>query len=963
MFLKKDIRVFLCQPQWKPVAWGMLMLALLTAGVSRLARPAVVYSAATPPSGFVDEQIVSGLSSPSAMAIAPDGRIFVCEQGGALRVIKNGALLSTPFLTVPVSFQGERGLLGLAFDPGFESNQYVYVYYTTSSSPIRNRISRFTANGDVAATGSEVVVMELSNLSSATNHNGGALHFGPDGKLYAAVGDNASGSNAQTLVNLHGKMLRINSDGSIPTDNPFYNQATGNNRAIWTLGLRNPFTFAFQSGTGRMFINDVGQSTAEEINDGIAGSNYGWPACEGPCNPTNPNYRDPLFRYLHSNGGCAITGGVFYNPATNSFPAAYTGKYFYVDYCAAWIRLLDPATQTATTFATLDGGEFVVDLDVNAQGELLYLQRGNGGQVRRIRYTASQAPAISQHPASVTVPAGTPATFTVAATGSGTLTYQWQRNGNPIANANSPSYTLSSPSLGDSGARFRCVVTSGFGAATSNEATLTVVTNQPPVAAITLPTVNTTYRAGTTISYAGTGTDPETGALPGSAFTWTVDFHHDTHTHPHVLPTSGSTSGTFFIPTVGETEANVWFRVYLTVTDPLGQTHTVFRDIYPQISTITLRTTPPGMQLTLDGVPVTTPFSVQSVVGVTRLLGAVSPQTVSGTTYEFAGWSDGGAAVHEISTPVSNTTFTATFRPFSVSAKRSDFDGDGKADFALWRSQAGLWSILRSSNNATQSTAWGAGTAPHNDLPVPGDYDGDGKVDLAVWRPLDGYWYILRSSDAQVQAISWGSGSAPFNDIPVPGDYDGDGRTDAAVLRPGTGYWYVLRSTDGEIDSFTLGGAVASDQAPVQGDYDGDGRTDVALWRRSTGAWSILRSSDGQSQSTAWGSGIAPHNDLAVPADYDGDGKFDLAVWRRANGFWHILQSSNGQIRSVSWGSNADPFNDVPAPGDYDGDGKDDIGVWRPQPGAWYVIRSSNGSILARTIGVAGDVPIASVQR
>src|SRR6185436_2808401 len=158
---------------------------------------------------------------------------------------------------------GERGLLGVAFDPSFAVNQFVYVYYTATSPSTHNRISRLTAAGDVAVPGSEVPILDLNDLSGATNHNGGAIHFGPDGKLYAAVGENANGANAQTLSNLLGKILRINSDGSIPTDNPFFGTATGQNRAIWALGLRNPFTFTFQPGTGRMFINDVGQNTWE----------------------------------------------------------------------------------------------------------------------------------------------------------------------------------------------------------------------------------------------------------------------------------------------------------------------------------------------------------------------------------------------------------------------------------------------------------------------------------------------------------------------------------------------------------------------------------------------------------------------------------------------------------------------------------------------------------------------------
>jgi len=346
--------------------------------------------AATVPAGFTDSLVAAGLSNPTAMAFAPDGRIFVCEQSGSLRVIKNGVLLATPFLTLPVDSQGERGLLGVAFDPNFVSNQLVYVYYTTTTPTLHNRISRFTAAGDVAMSGSETVVMDLNDLSTATNHNGGAIHFGPDGFLYVAVGENANPLNAQSLSTRLGKMLRISSTGSIPADNPFFNQTTGQNQAIWALGLRNPFTFSFQRGTGRMFINDVGQSTWEEINDGIAGSNYGWNNCEGFCNPPNSNFRDPIFAYQNDAQTCAITGGAFYNPQVIQFPGDYVGKYFFADFCGGWIRTLDPTMgNTVADFAT--GISLPVDLQVSADGFLYYLARGSGS-VNRIGFANDVTP-------------------------------------------------------------------------------------------------------------------------------------------------------------------------------------------------------------------------------------------------------------------------------------------------------------------------------------------------------------------------------------------------------------------------------------------------------------------------------------------------------------------------------------------------------------------------------------------
>ncbi|HYO84696.1 MAG TPA: PQQ-dependent sugar dehydrogenase [Bryobacteraceae bacterium] len=333
-------------------------------------------AAAVLPAGFNQSTITTSLSAATAMALAADGRIFVAQQNGALRIISDGALLAQPFVSLNVSSVGERGLLGVTLDPNFESNGFVYVYYTTAGAPIHNRVSRFTATGNVAAAGSEVVLLELDNLSGATNHNGGALHFGPDGKLYIATGENANGPNSQSLANMLGKILRINSNGTIPADNPFYSQSSGNNRAIWALGLRNPYRFTFQNGTGRMFINDVGQNSWEEINAGSRGANYGWPSTEGPT--TDSRYTSPVLAYGHGTGptvGCSITGGAFYNPAVARFPANYVGKYFFGDFCSGWIRVLDPATRTASGFAT--GAGYVVDLAVSSTGKLLILNRSS----------------------------------------------------------------------------------------------------------------------------------------------------------------------------------------------------------------------------------------------------------------------------------------------------------------------------------------------------------------------------------------------------------------------------------------------------------------------------------------------------------------------------------------------------------------------------------------------------------
>ena len=360
----------------------VLLLAVMLAGAALLLVAADADARVV--RGFGQSKFVGGLNAPSAMAFAPDGRIFVAQQGGRLRVVKNGRLLSRPFVSLNVDSRGERGLLGVAIDPDFATNRYVYVYHTARSPRVHNRITRFTASGDRAASRSQKTILDLDNLSPRTNHNGGALQFGADGKLYVAVGENARPSNAQTLRNLKGKILRINKDGTIPADNPFYNAAEGKNRAIWARGLRNPYTFDIRRGTSQMFINDVGQKTWEEINRGARGANYGWPRYEGQ--ESSPRFQGPLFAYRHGNTrstGCAVTGGAFYDPARAQFPAGYVGDYLFADFCNGWIRKRDAQTGRVTLFATTARG--TVDLDVGPGGSLYYLSRGTNS-INTIRY-------------------------------------------------------------------------------------------------------------------------------------------------------------------------------------------------------------------------------------------------------------------------------------------------------------------------------------------------------------------------------------------------------------------------------------------------------------------------------------------------------------------------------------------------------------------------------------------------
>src|SRR5215211_4949142 len=373
----------------------MALTMLVSVGALLAMSTGPAHGAAVPTEqNFTDSAVKDGLTNPTDMEFAPDGRLFVAEQAGRVRIAKSDGTLAT-FLNIStkVDSSGERGLQALTFDPDFSTNRYVYLQYTkkaTSTTPVHNRVVRVTASGDKVVSGSEKLIFKLGNQRS-DHHMGGAIDFGKDGKLYIATGDNETPTNSQQLTNLFGKLLRINKDGTIPPDNPFYATTSGKNRAIWALGLRNPFKFAIQPTTGTTFINDPGEDGWEEINRGAAGANYGWPRYEGP--ESNPAYRNPVFAYRNGSmkdTRCAITGGAFYNPTTKQYPSGYVGDYFFADLCSGWIRTRDATTGEVSGFAT--GLERPIDLEVSKAGELYYLLRGSSstpGSVSKIRYAST----------------------------------------------------------------------------------------------------------------------------------------------------------------------------------------------------------------------------------------------------------------------------------------------------------------------------------------------------------------------------------------------------------------------------------------------------------------------------------------------------------------------------------------------------------------------------------------------
>lgn len=291
--------------------------------------------------------------------------------------------------------------------------------------------------------------------------------------------------------------------------------------------------------------------------------------------------------------------------------------------------------------------------------------------------------------------------------------------------------------------------------------------------------------------------------------------------------------------------------------------------------------------------------------------------------------------------------------------KALDYDGDGKADPAVYRPLGNYWFADTSRSGA------GVTSIPLGDMtldtPAPGDYDNDGKGDLAVWRESAGAFYYLQSSNNTFVSISFGQA----NGEPVARDYDGDGRTDCAVVRRSGGYllWYI-RQSNGVIQGYYYG---VDTDFPAPGDYDGDGKFDKAVQRKLPGNPQSLAiyaslSNSGNGMAELWGYGT----DLFVPGDYDGDGITDLAIARYKDGsgntlpnyLWYIRLSSNGSIQANTFGDIR--LADIPVQADYDGDGKTDIAVWRRTDFTFYIVQSLNGQPLGFSWGTAGDFPVAN---
>ena len=606
-----------------------------------LAATASPAGAVTLPANFTDE-VVTAVPAPTALAWTPDGRMLIATQPGRLRVLGGGALLPAPALDLSTvaCTESERGLLGVAVDPQFAVNRFIYVYYTfkkanpCSGTNAVNRVSRFVlSDASTVDTATETVLID--NIPSpAGNHNGGDLQFGKDGNLYVSVGDGGcdyagggcAGANdaARDENVLLGKVLRITPDGAIPASNPFQGlgsgrcHPTGSTTAArcqetFTWGLRNPFRMAFDpnaAGT-RFYINDVGQNAWEEIDDGAAGADYGWNVREGPCangsttncGPPPAGMTNPIHAYDHVSTGCrSITGGAFV--PDDLWPAAYTGAYLFGDFVCGRIFALTPAG-TRTILADGLGSSSAVHLAFGPHGAtqaLFYTSYLGGGTVHRIAYAAPADPAGP--PPAGPPPAGPP----------------------PAA----------PPPAGGA-------IDTG---------------NTPPQPVITSPSATARFAVGQRISLRGSAGDREDGAVPPSRLSWRVVRRHGAHTHRWFGPAAGDATSFRAPPPEGlAATTNSSIRISLTATDSRGATTTVSRTVRPRRVGLTFRTSPPGLRLRLDGRRFTAPRTWTSWAGWRLRLDA--PDQAGRV---FRRWSDRRGRTHTIQTPTSARTYTAAFR-------------------------------------------------------------------------------------------------------------------------------------------------------------------------------------------------------------------------------------------------------------------------------------------------------------
>ena len=759
--------------------------------------------AATLPAGFQESVAFSGLDTPTAIEFAPNGRVFVAEKSGIVKTYQNGAdttATQVADLRTQVHNYWDRGLLGLAVDPNFPTDPYVYLFYAYDAPPggtaptwgiagqtsdgcpdppngpggnedgcvVSGRISRLQIAGEVSS-GPEQVLVPVAGCFQYPSHIGGGLDFGADGNLYYSGGDGAAwhftdyGQKGQPLnpcgdppggvggamtpptaeggrlrsqdvrtsgdpTGLNGALIRIDPDsGAAAPGNPNFSSSDPNTRRIVGYGLRNSFRMAIRPGTNDVYMGEPGGqgvSGWEEINrvpDPLTTPvrNFGWPCYEGGYEngaPVNKKYGSydaldldlcetlyaagtalpPFWAYKHTvpvvpGETCPNTShassGLAFAPASGNFPASYAGAFFFADYArdCIWVMQAGPGgvPDPATVQNFAQGSSTPVDLEFDASGQLYYADIANG-EIKRINFTtAGNLPPTALAQAD---PQGGPVPLTVDfdATGSSdpnpgdTLTYKWDLDGDGQLDDSTvaqPSFTYNT-----AGVYTVTLEVTDTGAASDTDTVTINAGSGPPTATIGAPTSATTWRVGQTINFSGSGSDPEDGVLPASALDWSLILHHcstPTECHEHGIQDFVNTAGGSFA--APDHEYPSYLELRLTATDSNSNTDTETVRIDPQTSTVTVHTSPAGMNVVVGEESGTSPLQHEAIVGSSNTISAPSPQPFNNRSYAFYSWSDGQPQTHTLAAPATDTTYTASYAPITPGAQTLTFSAAADA--------------------------------------------------------------------------------------------------------------------------------------------------------------------------------------------------------------------------------------------------------------------------------------------
>jgi PKD repeat protein/glucose/arabinose dehydrogenase len=684
------------------------------------------------PAGFsetndvVMDENTGPLLGPTAVTWAPDGRRFIAEKSGRVRVVKaNGTLIKPPLidLRARVNSLGDRGLLGIATDAAFADNGFLYLLYVydlnpgtpDSDLPMVSRLTRVTVNPDntlVNPSNPETVI--LGTYSSgpcppADNnvdcipadgklHTIGTVRSDPvDGTLWVGTGDATPTSVQQQAFRTYdnasfaGKIIHIDRNGRGLPNHPFCPATTDLDQVctkIYAKGFRNPFRFSLRANKGPV-VGDVGNGLREELDLVKPGRSYGWPCYEG--DGKMPGYSQtsrcaeeylkegtaeahvgPNWTYAREGGASIIGGPVIQN---DSYPQSYQGDVMVGDYVKGWIKRLEFDAEgnflDAHTFAT--GWAGGVSLDMAPNGELSYVDLGwdmdpPDAGVRRFVYAPDDQPPI---PVAKASPTSGEAPLEVHFDGDDSfdpegdqLTYKWDFGDGSTSTQVNPTHVYTTPKTYTA----KLTVDDGLNRNPTDTVSITVTGDSPPVATITRPTDGALYEDGTEVRVEGSATDEPDGSLTGGSLEWQILLHHGTHLHQVGTDTGTSTSFTTF----DNHDSDSFYEIKLTATDSAGQKDTDIVEIDPETIPLTLASSPSGAPISYDSQQTrAAPFDKQATVGFQATIAADAAFTKNGTVYNFTGWSHGANRQHTYTIPNEATTLTAQYEAESGSPVNS----------------------------------------------------------------------------------------------------------------------------------------------------------------------------------------------------------------------------------------------------------------------------------------------------